>query len=97
MLKGHHATQEIMHVSSADSKGTLPATNCPQRQQRNNNSGYANLINFNEDDQEYYNNYTQQQPTNPLDDIKARLVHLSGDNKVKLVEEMGVDEDFPTT
>ena len=72
------------------------AHNCPQRQHRNNNNGYANLIDFNEDDQEYYNNYAQQQPANPLNDIKARLAHLSGDNKAKLAEEMGVDEDFPT-
>ena len=70
------------------------ARNCPQRQRRNNN--YANLIDFNDDDQEYYDNYAPQQPTNPVDDIKARLAHLSGDDKAKLAEEMGVDEDFPT-
>ena len=70
------------------------ACNCPQRQQCGNN--YANLINFNNDDQEYYDNYTLQQPTNPLDDIKAQLAHLSGDDKAKLAEEIGVDEDFPT-
>ena len=70
------------------------AHNCPQRQRRNNN--YANLIDFNDDDQEYYDNYAPQQPANPLDDIKAQLAHLSGDDKAKLAEEMGVDEDFPT-
>ena len=70
------------------------ARNCPQRQRRNNN--YANLIDFNDDDQEYYDNYAPQQPVNPVDDIKARLAHLSGDDKAKLAEEMGVDEDFPT-
>ena len=70
------------------------ARNCPQRQQRNNN--YANLIDFNNDDQEYYDNYAPQQPVNPVDDIKAQLAHLSGDDKAKLAEEMGVDEDFPT-
>ena len=43
--------------------------NCPQRQWHNNN--YANLIDFNDDDQEYYNNYALQQPANPLNDIKA--------------------------
>ena len=43
--------------------------NCPQRQQCNNN--YANLIDFNDDDQEYYDNYAPQQLANPLDDIKA--------------------------
>ena len=48
------------------------------------------------DDQEYYDNYAPQQPVNPVDDIKARLAHLSGDDKAKLAEEMGVDEDFPT-
>ena len=68
--------------------------NCPQRQQCNNN--YANLIDFNNDDQEYYNNYVLQQLPNPLDDIKAQLAHLSGDDKAKLAEEMGVDENFPT-
>ena len=70
------------------------ARNCPQRQRHNNN--YANLIDFNDDDQEYYDNYAVQQPANPLDDIKARLAHLSGDDKAKLAEEMGVDEDLPT-
>ena len=69
------------------------ARNCLQRQRRNNN--YANLIDFNDDDQEYYDNYAPQQSTNPVDDIKARLAHLSGDDKAKLAEEMGVDEDFP--
>ena len=71
------------------------ARNCPQRQRRNNNN-YANLIDFNDDDQEYYDNYAPQQLVNPVDDIKARLAHLSGDDKAKLAEEMGVDEDFPT-
>ena len=69
------------------------ARNCPQRQQHNN---YANLIDFNDNDQKYYDNYTPQQPVNPLGDIKARLTHLSGDDKAKLAEEMGIDEDFPT-
>ena len=69
------------------------ARNCPQRQRRNNT--YASLIDFNEDDQDYYDNYGSQ-PTNPVDDIKAQLAHLSGDDKAKLAEEMGVDEDFPT-
>ena len=46
------------------------AHNCPQRQQCDNN-GYANLIDFNENDQEYYDNYTLQWPANLLDDIKA--------------------------
>ena len=45
------------------------ACNCPQRQRRNNN--YANLIDFNDDDQEYYDNYAPQQTVNPVDDIKA--------------------------
>ena len=70
------------------------AHNCPQRQHHSNN--YANLIDFNDNDQEYYNNYAPQQTTNPLDDIKAQLAHLSRDDKAKLAEEMGVDKDFPT-
>ena len=45
------------------------ARNCSQRQRRNNN--YMNLIDFNEDDQEYYNNYALQQPVNPVNNIKA--------------------------
>ena len=67
--------------------------NCPQRQRHNNN--HANLIDFNDDNQDYYDNYGPQQPVNPDDNIKARLAHLSGDDKAKLAEEMGVDEDFP--
>ena len=61
------------------------------RQRRNN---YANLIDFNEDDQEYFD----QEPfeTDPVDDIKARLAHLSKDTKAKLADEMGVSEDFPS-
>ena len=69
------------------------ARNCLRKQRHNNT--YTSLIDFNEDDQDYYDNYGPQ-PTNPVDDIKARLAHLSGDDKAKLAEEIGVDEDFPT-
>ena len=55
---------------------------------------YANLIDFNEDDQEYFD----QEPVevDPLDDIKARLMHLSRDAKAKLADELDLNEDFPS-
>ena len=61
------------------------------RQRRGN---YANLIDFNEDDQEYFD----QEPVevDPLDDIKARLMRLSGDAKAKLADELDLNEDFPS-
>jgi hypothetical protein len=68
--------------------------NCPQCQCHGNN--YANLIDFNDNDQEYYNNVFQQTAANPVDDIKACLANLTGDDKAKLANEMGINEDFPT-
>ena len=61
------------------------------RQRRDN---YANLIDFNEDDQEYFN--SEPSESDPVDDIKAYLVHLSKDAKAKLADEMGISEDFPS-
>lgn len=60
--------------------------------QRHNN--YANLIDFNDDDQEYF--AEQAMEPDPVDDIKARLAHLSRDAKAKLADEMGVSKDFLT-
>ena len=65
------------------------ARNCPMRQRRD----YANLIDFNEDDQEYFG--PEPSEDDPVEDIKARLARLGRDAKAKLADEMGVTEDFP--
>ena len=65
------------------------ARNCPIRQKCN----YTNLIDFNEDDQEYFD--LEPSEPNPVDDIKACLAHLGRDTKAKLADKMGVTEDFP--
>ena len=65
------------------------ARNCPMRQRRD----YANLIDFNEDDQEYFG--SEPSEDNPVEDIKARLACLGKEAKAKLADEMGVTEDFP--
>ena len=54
---------------------------------------YANLIDFNEDDQEYFR--TEPSEDDPVEDIKARLARLRKEAKAKLADEMGVTEDFP--
>ena len=54
---------------------------------------YANLIDFNEDDQEYFK--SEPSEANPVKDIKARLARLRKEAKAKLADEMGVMEDFP--
>ena len=59
------------------------------RQRRN----YANLIDFNKDDQEYFG--SEPSEDDPVKEIKARLVRLGKEAKAKLAEEMGVMEDFP--
>ena len=59
------------------------------RQRRN----YANLINFNENDQEYFGSELSED--DPVEDIKARLASLGKEAKAKLADEMGVTEDFP--
>ena len=84
-----------MHASSAGNRDTSPIT-APKGSKHYNNNGYTNLIDFNEDDQKYYDNYAPQQLANLLDDLKVQLAHLSRDDKAKLAKEMGVDEDFPT-
>ena len=61
------------------------------RQRRGN---YANLIDFNEDDQEYFDQELAE--VDPLDDIKACLMRLSGDAKAKLADELDLNEDFPS-
>ena len=54
---------------------------------------YANLIDFNEDDQEYFESESSE--ANPVEDIKAHLACLRKEAKAKLADEMGVTEDFP--
>ena len=54
---------------------------------------YTNLIDFNEDDQEYFG--SEPSEDDPVEDIKARLARLGKDAKAKLADEMGVTEDFP--
>ena len=54
---------------------------------------YANLIDFNEDDQEYFG--TKPSKDDPVEDIKACLACLGNEAKAKLANEMGVTEDFP--
>ena len=46
------------------------ARNCPMRQRRD----YANLIDFNEDDQEYFGSEPNEE--DPVEDIKARLARV---------------------
>ena len=65
------------------------ARNCPMRQRHN----YANLIDFNEDDQEYFGSEPSEE--DPVEDIKARLACLRKEAKARLADEMGVTEDFP--
>ena len=59
------------------------------RQRRN----YTNLIDFNEDDQEYFG--SEPGKDDPVEDIKAHLACLGKEAKAKLANEMGVTEDFP--
>ena len=54
---------------------------------------YANLIDFNKDDQEYFRSKPSED--NPVEDIKARLARLGKEAKAKLADEMGVMKDFP--
>ena len=54
---------------------------------------YANLINFNEDNQEYFG--SEPSKDNPVEDIKTCLACLRKEAKAKLADEMGVTEDFP--
>ena len=54
---------------------------------------YTNLINFNKDDQEYFD--SEPSEFDPVEDIKACLAHLGKEAKAKLADEMGVTEDFP--
>ena len=54
---------------------------------------YANLIDFNKDDQEYFE--SEPSKANPVEDIKAYLARLGKEAKAKLANEMGVTEDFP--
>ena len=54
---------------------------------------YTNLIDFNKDDQEYFE--SEPSKANPVEDIKAHLAHLRKEAKAKLADEMGVMEDFP--
>ena len=54
---------------------------------------YANLIDFNEDDQEYFRSKPSEDDL--VEDIKACLAHLGKEAKAKLANEMGIMEDFP--
>ena len=54
---------------------------------------YTNLIDFNENDQEYFG--SEPSKDDPVEDIKARLASLGKEAKAKLADEMGVTEDFP--
>ena len=54
---------------------------------------YANLIDFNKDNQEYFG--SEPSKDDPVEDIKARLAHLGKEATAKLADEMGVTEDFP--
>ena len=54
---------------------------------------YANLIDFNKDDQEYFDSKPSE--TDLVEDIKACLARLEKEAKAKLADEMGVTEDFP--
>ena len=60
---------------------------------RQRHDNYTNLIDFNEDDQEYF--ALELSKADPVDDIKACLARLGKDAKAKLADEMGVMEDFP--
>jgi len=66
------------------------ARNCPHR--RRQGQAKANLIDFNEE----YNNYEGFETPNQINNIKQQLNTMSLDEKAKLAEEMGVSEDFPT-
>jgi len=66
------------------------ARNCPRR--RRQGQAKANLINFNEE----YNNYKGLETPDCVNDLKQQLNAMSLDEKAKLAEEMGVSEDFPT-
>ena len=54
---------------------------------------YANLIDFNEDDQEYFR--SEPSEDDPVEEIKVRLACLGKEAKAKLADKMGVTEDFP--
>ena len=60
---------------------------------RQRHNDYANLIDFNKDNQEYFS--LKPSKSDPVDNIKACLAHLSKDAKAKLANEMGISEDFP--
>jgi len=65
------------------------ARNCPCHRQGGTR---ANLIDFNDK----YDNYEGFKTPNYVNEIKQQLNTMSLDEKVKLAEEMGVAEDFPT-
>ena len=58
------------------------ARNCPMRQR----CDYTNLIDFNEDDQEYFGSEPSEDDL--VEDIKAHLACLGKEAKAKLADEM---------
>ena len=68
------------------------ARNCPQRN-RGRQQGYANLIDFDEDSEDYQ---FEQTTGNAVESVKASLNTLSLEEKAKLANELGVGEDFPS-
>jgi hypothetical protein len=62
------------------------ACSCPQR--RTNTS--MNLIDFDE------NLYQKDEPKDRIAQLKHELSHLNNDDRERLANEMGVNEDFPT-
>jgi Retrotransposon gag protein/Zinc knuckle len=63
------------------------ARSCPRRQ---NQRGSANLIDLDDD------YYPEPEPTDPVDEVRARLESLTLDQQTRLAKEMEVKEDFPT-
>jgi hypothetical protein len=54
------------------------------------------LIDFNEDDYEYYQGQEEEPPEDMVNALKTQLNALSLEDKAKLAEELGGSEDFPT-
>ena len=65
------------------------ARNCPHHRQ--GHAG-ANLINFNDE----VDSYEELEPVDQVAQVWNQLNTMMLDNKARLVEEMGVAEDFPT-
>jgi len=91
-LKQHHWTTPREYKQQLFECGQTGhyARNYPCRRRQGQTK--ANLIDFNEE----YDNYKGFETPTQVENLKQQLNAMSLDEKAKLAKEMGVSEDFPT-